>query len=58
MTKAAAMLVTRTIGSCDREAIEALFGERGACAGCWCMHWRLERGGQLWRAMQGEPNKR
>ena len=21
------------------------------------MHWRLERGGQLWRDMQGEPNK-
>lgn len=19
----------------------ALFGERGACGGCWCMHWRL-----------------
>lgn len=22
------------------------------------MHWRLERGGELWRRMQGEPNKR
>lgn len=21
--------------------LEALFGERGACAGCWCMYWRL-----------------
>lgn len=41
----------------DRAIIEALFGERGACAGCWCMHWRLKRGGQLWRAMQGEPNR-
>jgi GNAT superfamily N-acetyltransferase len=20
--------------------IEVLFGERGACAGCWCMYWR------------------
>lgn len=20
--------------------VEALFGERGACAGCWCMYWR------------------
>ncbi|HEB84575.1 MAG TPA: N-acetyltransferase, partial [Bacteroidetes bacterium] len=19
---------------------EALFGERGACGGCWCMYWR------------------
>ena len=23
--------------------LEALFGERGACGGCWCMSWRLER---------------
>ncbi len=23
--------------------IEALFGPRGACAGCWCMWWRLTR---------------
>jgi GNAT superfamily N-acetyltransferase len=23
--------------------IEELFGERGACGGCWCMAWRLKR---------------
>jgi hypothetical protein len=23
--------------------LEALFGPRGACAGCWCMFWRLPR---------------
>lgn len=23
--------------------IEKLFGERGACGGCWCMFWRLKR---------------
>jgi GNAT superfamily N-acetyltransferase len=23
--------------------LEKLFGERGACGGCWCMHWRLPR---------------
>lgn len=23
--------------------LEALFGERGACGGCWCMVWRLPR---------------
>src|SRR5436305_13504905 len=22
---------------------ETLFGERGACGGCWCMLWRLSR---------------
>jgi GNAT superfamily N-acetyltransferase len=21
--------------------LETLFGERGACGGCWCMYWRL-----------------
>jgi GNAT superfamily N-acetyltransferase len=24
--------------------VERLFGEKGACAGCWCMFWRLEKG--------------
>jgi GNAT superfamily N-acetyltransferase len=23
--------------------LEALFGPRGACGGCWCMHWRRTR---------------
>ena len=23
--------------------LEKLFGERGACGGCWCMSWRLHR---------------
>lgn len=23
--------------------LEQLFGPRGACGGCWCMHWRLTR---------------
>jgi len=23
---------------------EDLFGERGACGGCWCMSWRLQKG--------------
>jgi GNAT superfamily N-acetyltransferase len=25
-------------------ALERLFGPNGACAGCWCMFWRLEEG--------------
>ncbi len=33
-----------------------LFGERGACAGCWCMWWRLKR--SIWSAQKGEGNKR
>ena len=22
---------------------EELFGEKGACGGCWCMSWRLKK---------------
>ena len=36
--------------------IERLFGERGACAGCWCMAWR--RSPKDWRAGKGAGNRR
>jgi GNAT superfamily N-acetyltransferase len=35
---------------------EALFGERGACGGCWCMLWRLSR--KQFEAQKGEGNRR
>jgi GNAT superfamily N-acetyltransferase len=35
---------------------EKLFGPRGACAGCWCMFFRLRR--KDWTAGQGDGNKR
>lgn len=38
-------------------ALEALFGPTGACGGCWCMWWRVPRGGALWDAAKGAPNK-
>ncbi len=25
-------------------ALERLFGPNGACGGCWCMYWRIEKG--------------
>jgi len=34
----------------------ALFGDRGACGGCWCMSWRLKRA--EFARNTGEPNKR
>jgi GNAT superfamily N-acetyltransferase len=37
-------------------AIEILFGERGACGGCWCMAWRLRQ--QEWLAGKGRRNRR
>ncbi len=32
-----------------------LFGERGACGGCWCMLWRLKR--SVYEEGKGAPNK-
>ncbi len=40
----------------DRWAdFESLFGERGACGGCWCMHWRLTHAD--YERQKGEANK-
>jgi GNAT superfamily N-acetyltransferase len=36
--------------------LEKLFGERGACAGCWCMVWRRPR--KEYEAGKGAGNKR
>ena len=36
--------------------IEDLFGERGACGGCWCMVWRLSN--KDWIAGKGADNRR
>ncbi|MBA4313641.1 MAG: GNAT family N-acetyltransferase [Chlorobiaceae bacterium] len=35
---------------------ETLFGERGACGGCWCMSWRLSR--TDFEKKKGDGNKR
>jgi GNAT superfamily N-acetyltransferase len=35
--------------------LERLFGERGACGGCWCMWWRLPR--KQFEQQKGPPNR-
>ena len=35
--------------------LEALFGVRGACGGCWCMVWRVPRA--AWEAGKGDGNR-
>jgi len=35
---------------------ERLFGERGACGGCWCMWWRLKR--SEFENQKGEGNRK
>jgi GNAT superfamily N-acetyltransferase len=49
-------LEVRPLRRTDWPKVEALFGERGACAGCWCMVWRLER--KTWEAGRGAGNRR
>lgn len=36
--------------------VEALFGEKGACGGCWCQAWRIERG-ERWNEVKGAVAK-
>jgi len=38
------------------EMFEQLFGSRGACAGCWCMWWKLPR--KDFNSGQGELNQK
>lgn len=33
--------------------VEALFGKKGACGGCWCQAWRLRRG-EKWGEIKGD----
>jgi GNAT superfamily N-acetyltransferase len=35
---------------------ETLFGEKGACGGCWCMHWRIKK--SEFEKTKGEGNKK
>jgi GNAT superfamily N-acetyltransferase len=39
------------------EDLERLFGEKGACGGCWCMWWRIEQGEQ-WQNVKGPEAKK
>lgn len=36
--------------------LEAVFGAKGACGGCWCMFWRQEIGDK-WEDRKGAENK-
>ncbi|HEY3354865.1 MAG TPA: GNAT family N-acetyltransferase [Polyangia bacterium] len=51
-------VTTRPLTPGDWPAVATLFGEHGACGGCWCMWWRMPRHGQAWQDAKGEPNRR
>lgn len=48
---------TREVSPGSWRDVERLFGPRGACGGCWCQWWRVERGGALWERTKGAPAK-
>jgi GNAT superfamily N-acetyltransferase len=50
-------LVVRDLAPASWPALEDLFGPRGACGGCWCMYWRLQKG-ERWEDLKGAPAKR
>jgi GNAT superfamily N-acetyltransferase len=50
-------LVVRPITPADWEDIVRLFRENGACGGCWCMWWRVPKGGKLWDSVKGPKNR-
>jgi GNAT superfamily N-acetyltransferase len=52
------MITTRPLKKTDWPHIAALFGPNGACGGCWCMVWRVPKGGAYWREHKGEKNRR
>src|SRR6185436_5998109 len=54
--RARSEVAVRPLERSDWPLVEALFGERGACAGCWCMVWRLSR--KVWEEGRGAKNRR
>jgi len=58
MKSAAERKVTyRVLTAEDWPVVVRLFGDRGACGGCWCMYWRIPRGGRLWEELKGQKNR-
>ena len=50
-----ARVLVRPLTSERWDDFAALFGERGACGGCWCMLWRLPR--RTFEAQKGAGNR-
>jgi GNAT superfamily N-acetyltransferase len=47
----------RQLTSEDWPAIVRLFGDKGACGGCWCMWPRVPQGGKCWHEAKGAKNR-
>lgn len=49
----ASAIETRELVPARWDDVERLFGSKGACGGCWCMYWRLDKG-EKWESVKGE----
>lgn len=58
MTKSATRIDIRELTPDLWPAFEKLFGANGACAGCWCMFWRLEKGERFSDVKGAEAKRR
>ena len=52
------VLTIRAISPGDWPSIVKLFGDKGACGGCWCMSWRVPTHGKQWEECKGAKNRR
>ena len=57
-SKALTRFETRDLTPDDFPVLAKLFGSNGACAGCWCMWWRLEAGEKLGDIAYAEARRR
>ncbi len=49
-------VVARELTSEMWPAVQELFGANGACGGCWCQAWRIEKG-ERWAEVKGDAAK-
>jgi GNAT superfamily N-acetyltransferase len=50
-------VATRDLSPALWPQVVTLFGENGACGGCWCQAWRIEKG-ERWEDVKGAVAKR
>jgi GNAT superfamily N-acetyltransferase len=47
----------RRVTPTDWPLVAKLFGDNGACGGCWCQYWQAPPGEKAWEIQKGEPNR-
>lgn len=50
-------VTTRRVTAVDWPLVEKLFGDNGACGGCWCMYWHAGPGEAAWDQAKGAINQ-